>query len=149
MKVHELFEDDAVQRGHVAFDKKTGKWTAVNQQGLKQEFDSEEPANQYAIVGSNDIADESVVRRDRVLAESEMKKLKDNKKPLTPEERKEVMDSGAVWHHGPKGEETPAVWKSVDKSGKTTYITNTHRAYQTSPTIKGAIKKYAFIKTTA
>jgi hypothetical protein len=83
-------------------------------------------------------------------AKSELQKLKDNKKPLTDEERKLVMDRKAVWHHGPNGEETPAVWKSVDKNGKVTFVTNTHRAYNTATTVKGAIEKYHnFIKGTA
>ena len=80
----------------------------------------------------------------------DMGKLKKSKVPLTPEERAEVMKRKAVWHHGPNGEETPAVWKSVDKKGKTTYVTNTHRAYNTAPTLKGAINRYhKFIKSTA
>ena len=54
--------------------------------------------------------------------------LKDNKKPLTDEERAYVMKEKAVWHHGKNGEATPAVWKSEVK-GKTYYVTNTHRAY--------------------
>ena len=81
---------------------------------------------------------------------SEFEKLQDNKKPLTPEERAEVMKRKAVWHHGPGGAESPAVWKSVDDKGKTTYITHTHRAYNTAPTLKGAIGKYhSFIKSTS
>ena len=58
------------------------------------------------------------------------------------------MSRGAVWHHGPNGEETPAVWKSV-VDGKTWYICNTHRAAQIKPTLKGAINAYKFIETTA
>ncbi|MCD6436254.1 MAG: hypothetical protein J7L15_07680 [Clostridiales bacterium] len=77
-----------------------------------------------------------------------METLKKNKKPLTEEERKEVMDRGAVWHHGPNGEETPAVWKAVVK-GETWYVCNTHRAFQCKPTLKGAINAYDFIETTA
>lgn len=81
---------------------------------------------------------------------SEFEKLKDNKKPLTPEERKIVFDKDAVWNNGPDGAKNSAVWKSVDKSGKTTYVTHTHRAYNTAPTLKGAIGKYhSFIKSTA
>jgi len=77
--------------------------------------------------------------------------LKKYKVPLTPEERSTVMKRGAVWHHGPNGEETPAVWKSHNpKTKKTTYITNTHRAYNARPTLRGAISRYhKFIKGTA
>lgn len=77
--------------------------------------------------------------------------LKKNQKPLTDEERTEVMDAEAVWHHGPNGEASPAVWKSVDpKTDKITYITHTHRAYNTAPTLKGAIGRYhKFIKGTS
>ena len=81
---------------------------------------------------------------------SAYEQLKKNKKPLTDEERAECMKKKAVWHHGPNGEPTSAVWKSVNKNGDTTYITNTHRAYNTAPTLKGAIHKYhSFIKGTA
>ena len=58
------------------------------------------------------------------------------------------MDRGAVWHHGPNGEETPAVWKA-EVNGKTWFVCNTHRAYQCKPTLKGAINAYDFIETTA
>jgi len=81
---------------------------------------------------------------------SKFKKLQDNKVPLTDEERKQVMDADAVWHHGPNGKATPAVWKSKDKEGKITYVTNTHRAFQARPTLKGAISIYhSFIKGTS
>jgi hypothetical protein len=80
---------------------------------------------------------------------SEFQKLKDNKVALTPEERKEVMDKKAVWHMNGGGP-SPAVWKSVNKDGKTTYVTHTHRAYNTAPTLKGAIGRFhKFIKGTA
>ena len=84
-------------------------------------------------------------------AKSEFEKLKDNKVPLTDEERAEVMKAKAVWHHGPNGEESPAVWKSKNpKTGEITYITNTHRATNIRPTLKGAIGRYhKFIKGTA
>jgi len=81
---------------------------------------------------------------------SEYDKLEKNKKLLTPEERKLCMDRKAIWHHGPGGAPSPAVWKSVDKKGKTTYVTATHRAWNKAPSLKGAIGKYhSFIKGTA
>ena len=84
-----------------------------------------------------------------LIEKSAFQKLQDNKIPLDPEERKLCMDRKCVWnfhHSGP----TPAVWKSKDKKGKVTYITNTHRAYNTATTVKGAIKRYHdFIKGTA
>lgn len=85
------------------------------------------------------------------LNENDFKSLQKNKIALDPEEREEVLKSKAIWHHGPNGEETPAVWKSKDpKTGKITYITNTHRAYNTASTLKGAIGRYhKFIKSTA
>lgn len=83
-------------------------------------------------------------------AKNEFQKLEKNKKPLTDDEHTECIKKRAVWHHGQNGGETPAVWKSVDKDGKTTYITNTHRAYNTAPTLKGAIDRYhKFIKGTS
>lgn len=78
----------------------------------------------------------------------EMKTLKKNRRTLTDEERKEVMSRGAVWHHGPNGEESPGVWKAV-VDGKTWYVCNTHRAYQCKPTLKEAIKAFKFIETTS
>lgn len=81
---------------------------------------------------------------------SEFERLKQNKKPLTDEERAECIKKEAVWHNGPNKEVTPAVWKSVNKNNDTTYVTNTHRAYNTASTLKGAIKRYHdFIKGTA
>jgi len=82
------------------------------------------------------------------------KKLQKHKKPLTPEERALVMKSKAVWnfHFGRDGKRqaTPAVWKSVQPDGRTIYVTNTHRAFNTAPTVKGAINRYhTFIKGTA
>ena len=84
-------------------------------------------------------------------AKSEFEKLEDNKIDLTPEERKKVMDADAVWHHGPNGKESPAVWKSKNpKTGKVTYITNTHRLYQIAMTLVSAINKYhKYVKQTA
>ena len=76
--------------------------------------------------------------------------LQDNKIPLTPEERDEVMKSKAIWHHGPNGAPSPAIWKSKNKNGKITYVTHTHRAYNIATTLKGAINRFhKFIKGTA
>lgn len=82
---------------------------------------------------------------------SSFKVLQENKVPLTEEERKLVMDRDATWNHGPNGEKTPAVWKSKHPvTGKFTYVTHTHRAYNVSKSAAGAIEKYhRFIKTTA
>ncbi len=75
--------------------------------------------------------------------------LKKNKVELSDDERAEVMKSKAVWHHGLKGALSPAVWKS-EVNGKTWYVTNTHRAFNSKPTLKGAIGRYHdFIKSTA
>ena len=84
-------------------------------------------------------------------ATNEYQKLEKHKVALTAEERQQCLDAEAIWHHGPKGAPSPAVWKSVDpKTDKVTYITNTHRAYNTAPTLKGAINRYhKFIKGTA
>jgi len=78
------------------------------------------------------------------LAENEFNKLKKNKKPLTDEEREKVMKAKATWHNHPDPSKNPvsAVWKSVDKNGKVTYITNTHRAYKATSTLQGAINAY-------
>lgn len=87
--------------------------------------------------------------RSMLTESSEFDQLKRNKVSLTSEERKEIMDKKAVWHYG--GAPSPAVWKSVDpKTNKVTYVTNTHRAYDTASTLKGAIGRYhKFIKGTA
>jgi hypothetical protein len=77
--------------------------------------------------------------------------LKKHKVALDPEEREACLKAKAVWHHGPNGEETPAVWKSKNpKTGEVTYITDTHRAWNKASTLKGAISRYhKFIKSTA
>lgn len=88
--------------------------------------------------------------REYLIEASEYATLKKNKKPLSDEEREQVMKADAVWHKGPKGEATPAVWKSVNKDGKSTYITDTHRAFAAEKSLKAAISKYhSFIKGTA
>jgi len=95
-----------------------------------------------------DSVDNLIDVRETLMESPEMKTLKKNKRPLTDEERQLVMDRDATWHHGPNGEKTPAVWKSV-VNGKTWYVCNTHRAMQVKPTLKGAIRAFDFIKTTA
>lgn len=87
-------------------------------------------------------SEEFNVELDRVLNEEpELKTLKANRKALSPEERAEVLKKKAVWHHGPNGEETPAVWKAT-VDGKTWFVTNTHRAYDVKSTLSGAIQSY-------
>lgn len=82
---------------------------------------------------------------------TEFEILKDNKVSLTDKERELVMNADAVWHFSQNNKPSPAVWKSKNpKTGKITYVTNTHRAYNTAPTLKGAITRYhKFIKGTA
>ena len=82
---------------------------------------------------------------------SAFQRLQDMRMQLSPEERKKVMVAGAVWHMAPGNKPSPAVWKSHNpRTGKTTYVTNTHRAYNTAPTLKGAISRFhKFIKGTA
>lgn len=84
---------------------------------------------------------------DKMYKEAEtnsFKALQDNKKSLTEEERAIVKEKKATWSDG-----RSAVWKS-EKDGKTTYVTHTHRAYNTAPTLKGAIGRFHdFIKSTA
>lgn len=87
-----------------------------------------------------------------LLQETEFAALKKNKVALTKEERAEVMKRKAVWHMSHhKGKPSSAVWKSVNpKTKKTTYVTHTHRAFNTASTLKGAIGRFHdFIKGTA
>ena len=80
----------------------------------------------------------------------DFKTLKKHKKPLSEEERKLILKEKAVWHHGPNGEESCAVFKSVLPNGKTYYTTNTHRAYNTSTDLSLTIDRFHdFIKDTA
>ena len=75
--------------------------------------------------------------------------LKKHKRPLTDEERALVMGREAVWHHGPNGEATSAVWKSL-VDGQEWFVTATHRAWNVTKTLKGTIARYHdFIKGTA
>lgn len=92
-------------------------------------------------------------------AKSEFEKLQDNKVPLTDEERKECFKQDATWSYassidpntGKKVQKVCAVWKSKNpKTGKITYVTHTHRAYNTAKSLQAAINKYHnFIKGTA
>lgn len=77
-----------------------------------------------------------------------MKTLKDNRIELDDDERKLVMKRGAVWHHGPSGKPSPAIWKAKIRD-RIYYVCNTHRAAAVKPTLKGAIRAFDFIKTTA
>ena len=95
---------------------------------------------------------ESMTLGQFLIETSEIESLKKNKIPLTDEERQTCLDNKAVWnnHPDPKKNPVPAVWKSKGKDGKMTYVTNTHRAYNKAPTLKGAIARYHdFIKGTA
>lgn len=72
---------------------------------------------------------------------SELKKLKNNKIPLTDEEREIVYKAKAVWY--PNGKEVSAIWKSKNpKTGEITYGCNTHRVYQTRKSLKAAINAF-------
>lgn len=89
---------------------------------------------------------------------SEFEKLQDNKIPLTDEERKECFKQDATWGYassidpntGKKVQKVCAIWKSKNKDGKITYISHTHRSYNTAKSLQAAINKFHnFIKSTA
>ena len=92
--------------------------------------------------------DGEIVEGILITESPEFKTLKKNARPLDPEERTQVMKAGAVWHMGKDGAASPAVRKAVI-NGKTWYWCATHRAGQVKPTLKGAIKAFDFVKTTA
>ena len=77
--------------------------------------------------------------------------LQAKKEPLTDEERKKVMDAGAVWHRSNhKGKPSAAVWKSRDSQGNPIYVTHTHRAFAAEKTLGAAIRNFhSEIKDTA
>lgn len=90
---------------------------------------------------------------------SQFKELKKHKIPLTEDERKAIFKGRAIWHSGfsrdPNNKKLvrkiSAVWKARDpRTGKVLFITNTHRAYNVSPTLTGIINRFhKFIKGTA
>lgn len=88
---------------------------------------------------------------ESIIESEEFDKLQKNKIPLTEEERKKVFKEDAVWHNGTsidpntgkKVKKNSAVWKSKNpKTGKITYVTATHRAYNTAKSLKAIINKY-------
>ena len=81
-------------------------------------------------------------------AHYKFKDIKKHKVPLEPEERAEVFKRKAVWHFNGGGPSS-AIWKANMPDGKTIYGCNTHRAMQYRPTLKGALAKWPFIKSTA
>jgi hypothetical protein len=83
------------------------------------------------------------------VAGPEFKTLKKHQVKLEPEERALAMKRKAIWHQGPGGTPSCAIKKSIVK-GKTWYWTHTHRALQSKPTLKGAVRIFHdFIKGTA
>lgn len=66
-----------------------------------------------------------------------LKVLKENRKDVSPEERKKIKSLGGVWSNGDL-----AVWKSVDSKGNITWVTNTHRAYETAKSIDSIVNKF-------
>ena len=73
------------------------------------------------------------------------KDLQKYKIPLTAEEKRIIKESKAMWSSSDY-----AIWKAFMPTGDTVYVTNTHRAFNTAPTLKGAISRFHnFIKSTA
>jgi len=89
---------------------------------------------------TNDVITESISLFEK--KRYKMKELEKNKIPLTNEERNEVLKAKATWNFGPNGSPSPAVWKSKTSDNEVIYVTNTHRAFATATTLKGAINKY-------
>ena len=135
------------------FRKRYGKLPFVTEDDLYEQYLSGSiTLNEYSNSEKLENITKSSFQDGTILLEdeSDFKKLKDNKIKLDPEERKECLNKKAVWHFN-DGSPSPAVWKSKDpKTGKIMYITNTHRAYQARPTLKGSISIFhSFIKGTA
>lgn len=113
-----------------------------------QEISQHHPALWQAVKGS---PYESLYRRKFKITEScvpNWKKLQKGRVELDPNERREVLRRGVVWHFSHLKKPTPAVWKSK-VNGKIYYICNTHRAAAVKTTLKAAIKAYKFIETTS
>ncbi len=92
------------------------------------------------------------MKLDQVLLEkkSHFQILKQNEIPLTSQEREEAIKRKAVWDFSHVKTPTSAIWKGKNSKGDIEYVTNTHRAYNTAPTLKGAIRRFHdFIKGTA
>jgi hypothetical protein len=158
MRENQISEKDFSMIDETAFCLQ--EWVNDNHEdfnALVSEYENNDERQQYCAEN----AYSKYFRKNNILADqggdlmneakkSEFEKLKDNKVPLTDEERDKVMDAEAVWHHGPNGKPSPAVWKSVNEKGKVTFVTHTHRAYNTAKTLKGAISRFhKFIKETA
>ena len=73
---------------------------------------------------------------------SEFEILKKNKVSLTDDERKKAFEKKAIWNPSNLKNPVSAIWKSKNSNGDFTYVTNTHRVYQTAKTIDGAINKF-------
>lgn len=145
----------ATDNAKVAFD----SWCLNNQKELEKIVNSFKSKNLrdefcaeycYYKFFNNKPLDVSEVKSLTEKKKSEFEILEKNKIPLTPEEREEVIKSKATWNHGQNGEPSPAVWKGKNSKDEIIYVTNTHRAYNTAKTLKGAISRFhKFIKSTA
>lgn len=72
------------------------------------------------------------------------KALQKHKVELTSDEKRIAKEKKAVWSDG-----RLAVWKAEMPGGEIVYVSNTHRAYNTAPTLKGIISRFHnFIKST-
>lgn len=87
----------------------------------------------------------SITNEDILNEASTFQKLQKYKKNLTPEERAIVKERKAEWSDG-----RSAVWKSVSPDGKVTFVTHTHRVYNTASSVEGACTRFTkFVKSTA
>lgn len=133
-------------------DTPTGQWEClgdIKHLRMKESFDFLMPGNTSL----------RTLLEGKKSTKSKYSTYQKNKIPLTDEERAECFKQDAVWHYGfsidpntgQRVKKVCAVWKSKDpKTGEVTYITNTHRAWNSAPTLKGAISRYHnFIKGTA